>query len=82
MRNPKQRATEGLILLEEAVIAILSGQPGLEPNEISKLLGITKESYGYVGSDYPIVRSVLIKLERENRVMSDSFRPPRYKLIG
>ena len=80
MINPKKVATTGLMLLEEAVLAILSEQPDLQPAQISKLLDITSDDYGIGSSDYPIVRSVLIKLENEERVERDKPKNANWRL--
>lgn len=80
MINPKKVATKGLMLLEEAVLAILSEQPDLEPGQISQKLGITKDDYGYKSRDYPIVASVLRKLENEERVESDKPTYAKWRL--
>ena len=80
MINPKQLATTGLMLLEEAVLAILSEQSDLEPGQISQILDITRDDYGYEGRAYPIVASVLIKLENEERVERDKPTYAKWRL--
>ena len=80
MNNPKQLASKGLMLLEEAVLAILSEQSHLKPGQISELLDIKKEDYAIGGSYYPIVNSVLIKLENEKRVKRDKPTYPKWRL--
>lgn len=81
MINPEQLAKTSLILLEEAVLVILYiEQSCLKPGEISNRLGIKKENYSYKGRSFPIVASVLHKLEREGRVERDSPRYAKWRL--
>ena len=81
MKTPEQLAGTALIMLEQAVLTILfHEQSDLAPEEISKRLGITRELYGYTGRAYPIVASVLKKLEREGRVEPDSPRYAKWRL--
>lgn len=81
MINPKQLAATSLDLLEEAVLTILYiEQSDLKPGEISNRLGIKKEDYSYIGRSFPIVASVLHKLERDGRVERDSPRYSKWRL--
>lgn len=80
MINSKQLATMGLLLLEEAVLAILSEQPDLEPGQISQKLDITRDDYRIGGRDYPIVASVLKKLENDKRVERDKPTYAKWRL--
>ena len=81
MINPKRLATTSLMLLEEAVLAILFiEQSYLEPKQISTRLGISKDDYGYEGRAYPIIGSVLIKLENEDRVERDQDTYSKWRL--
>lgn len=81
MINPKELAKTSLMLLEEAVLVILCiEQSGLKPGEISNRLGIKKENYSYKGRSFPIVASILHKLEREGRVERDSPQYAKWKL--
>ena len=81
MINPEELATTSLILLEEAVLAILYiEQSELKPEKISNRIGIEK-NYSYPGRAYPIVASLLHKLEREDRVERDRDTPfPKWRL--
>ncbi|MYF54984.1 hypothetical protein F4225_04275 [Candidatus Poribacteria bacterium] len=82
MISPKQLAETILILLEEAVLSVLFIEQSeyLKPADISKRLGIDKASYGIKGRDYPIIGSVLEKLEREERIERDREFYPKWGL--
>lgn len=92
MINLKELAKTGLFLLEEAVLAILYvEQSGLEPKEISERIGIGKNhslrdfnvDSTPRGNTYPIVNSLLLKLEKDERVERierDKPKRPKWRL--
>lgn len=80
MMNPKLLTTRALMLLEEAVLTVLFHEPNLKPSEISTRLGIEKDDYTYLDRSYPIVRSVLIKLQKDGRVEPDAHKRAKWKL--
>lgn len=86
MIDPKLLASTSLKLLEEAVLSVLYRESDLKPNEISKRLGIG-EDYSFrnqegdrSGALYPIVRSLIGKLEREKRVKRDRPKNAKWSL--
>ncbi len=80
MINPKQLAKTSLILLEEAILAILFiEQSELKPEEIGNRLGIER-SYHFEGRTYPVIGGLLHKLEREGRVERDRATYPKWRL--
>lgn len=68
------------MLLEEAVIPTLLHEPDLKPGEISKRIGIEKDDYTSLDLSYPIVRSVLRKLQKDRRVEPDALKRGKWKL--
>ncbi len=81
MINPKELAKTSLMLLEEAVLVILYiEQSGLKPGEISNRLGISKDEYSYPGRSYPIIGSILHKLEKDGLVEREQTKYAKWRL--
>lgn len=78
--NPRQLTIRGLLLLEEAVLAVLFHEPDLNVGDISQRLGITNDDYAYLNRYCPIVRSVLNKLEKEKRVQNNRSKDATWRL--
>ena len=75
MIGKKQAAELGLFFLKEAVLDVLleageTDTPQLQPNEISKRLGIERATDGAGNKSYALIHGVLNELFRENRVES------------
>lgn len=69
----KQIARFGLFFLKEAVLDVLleageTDTPQLQPNEISKRLGIERATRGSGSLGYALIHGVLNELLKENRV--------------
>ena len=77
--HPKMVTRIALIYLEEAVLDVLfkarQEHGGLQPAEISKLIGIPSSSPRLEGSASPIVRGILDRLESRGLVRQEPPEP-------
>ncbi len=74
--RPRQLARIGMVYLEEAVLDVLLEAKGkwLEPAQISERLGISSSTSDRLrGTQYPLVRGILDKLEDEERVKPSTY---------
>ena len=85
MNTPKMFAKIGSVYMEEAILAVLEGEEGLRPEEISERLGIPTETDGTLRLANAVVLGFLTKLKLEGRVQ-DTDEPPnvarRWSLPG
>ncbi len=75
MNTPKTLAKIGSVYIEEAILAILEGEEGLLPQEISERLGIPTDTDGILRLANAIVLGFLTKLKLEGRVQDTIERP-------
>ena len=75
--EPEQLGRIGMVYLEEAVLNVLLEAKGkwLEPSKISERLGIPSSTSDRLGgTQYPLVRGILDKLEDEERVKPSTYQ--------
>ena len=75
MNTPKTLAKIGSVYIEEAILAILEGEEGLLPQEISERLGIPTDTDGILRLANAIVLGFLTKLKLEGQVQDTIERP-------
>ena len=75
MNTPKTLAKIGSVYIEEAMLAVLEGEEGLRPGDISEQLGIRTETDGILRLTNAIVLGFLTKLKLEGRVQDTEERP-------
>ena len=75
MNTPKTLAKIGSVYIEEAILAILEGEEGLLPQEISEQLGIPTDTDGILRLANAIVLGFLTKLKLEGRVQDTTELP-------
>ena len=75
MNTPKTLAKIGSVYIEEAILAVLEGEEGLLPHEISERLGIPTDTDGILRLANAVVLGFLTKLKLEGRVQ-DTDEPP------